>query len=174
MADPSGAWVIVWELTLSPQTTEPPLLLPLWPARQPPLRRPSRDNNVCIFGRSRNDRTGCVPVVHWSEQSLKRVYSTSARATPSLDGCRPVLLTSGCAREPKPRGKCARAGALRNTAASPRINRVLATLTAILPAGWLSLPVRASASTKSSPASARAGWARYSARAIPSSIAMSR
>ena len=61
-----------------------------------------------------------------------------------------------------------------NATASPRINRVLATLTAILPAGWLSLPVRASASTKSSPASARAGWARYSARAIPSSIAMSR
>ena len=78
MADPSGAWLPEWELTFSPQTIEQPLLLPLWPARQPPLRRPSRDNNVCIFGRSRNDRTGCVPVVHWSEQSLKRVYFISA------------------------------------------------------------------------------------------------
>ena len=55
-----------------------------------------------------------------------------------------------------------------------RIDHVLATLTAILPAVWLSLPARASASTKSSPASARAGWARYSVRAIRSSIAMSR
>src|SRR5206468_12095933 len=64
--------------TFSPQTIERPLLLPLWPARQPPLRRPSRDNNVCIFGPSRNDRAGCVPVAHWSEQSLKRVYPTRA------------------------------------------------------------------------------------------------
>jgi len=77
MADPSGACVLVWEPTFSPQKIEQPLLLPLRPARQSLGRRPSRDNNVCICGRSHNDRAGSVPVVRWSKQSLKGVYPTS-------------------------------------------------------------------------------------------------
>jgi hypothetical protein len=73
----SGALVLVWEPTWPPRTIEQRLLLRLWPVWQPPVRRPSRDSNVCICGPSRNDRAGCAPVVHWSEQSLKRVYRTS-------------------------------------------------------------------------------------------------
>jgi hypothetical protein len=110
MADPSGAWVLVWEPTFSPQTIERPLLLPLWPARQPPLRRPFRDSNACIFGRSRNDRAGCVRVVHWSEQSLKRVYPTLRACATPRGGLSSLLLIGGCAREPKPRGRRARRG----------------------------------------------------------------
>src|SRR3954464_9977116 len=109
MADPSGAWVLVGGPTSWPQTIERPLLLPLWPARQPPLRRPSRDSNVCIFGRTRNDTAGCVPVVHWSEQSLKECTPPSAlerRHSSTL--VVQYFDRRTCAREPNPRGRCAR------------------------------------------------------------------
>ena len=69
-AGASGALVLVWEPTWPPRTIDQPLLLRLWPVRQPRVRRPSRDSNVCICGPSRNDKAGCAPVVHWSEQSL--------------------------------------------------------------------------------------------------------
>jgi hypothetical protein len=75
MAGWSGALVLVREPSW-PRTVEQPLLPQCWPARQLPVRRPYRDSNVCICGPSRNDRAGCAPVVHWSEQSLKRVYLT--------------------------------------------------------------------------------------------------
>src|SRR5205809_4012959 len=74
-ADASGALVLVRGPTWPSRTIEQSLLLRLWPVRQPPVRCPSRDSSVCIFGPSRNDRAGCAPVVHWSEHSLKRVYS---------------------------------------------------------------------------------------------------
>ena len=56
----------------------PPPWLRLWPVRQPPGRRPSRDSNACICGPSRNDRAGCAPVVHWSEQSLNKECTVPA------------------------------------------------------------------------------------------------
>ena len=80
-AGASGVLVLVWEPTWPPRTIEQPLLLRLWPGRHPPVRRPSRDSNVCTCGPSRNDRAGCAPVVHWSEQSLKRVYRTNCTCT---------------------------------------------------------------------------------------------
>jgi hypothetical protein len=64
-ADASEALVAVWEPTCPPRTIEQRLLLRLWPLRQPPVRRPSRDSNACICGPSRNDRAGCAPVVDW-------------------------------------------------------------------------------------------------------------
>ena len=72
-----GASVRVWESTPSP-TIERSRLLRLGPERQPPVRRPSPDSNVCICGPNRNDKAGCAPVVHRSEQSLKRVYRKRA------------------------------------------------------------------------------------------------
>jgi hypothetical protein len=85
-AGASGPFVLVWEATWAPRTIEQPLLLRLWPVRQPPVRRPSRDSNVCICGPSRNGRAGCAPVVDWSEYSLKRVYLTNCTSTmPGLD-----------------------------------------------------------------------------------------
>lgn len=71
-AGASGVLVLVWEPTWPPRTIDQPLLPRLWPVRQPPVRRPSRDSNVCIFGPSRNDRAGCAQVVRWSEQSLTK------------------------------------------------------------------------------------------------------
>src|SRR2546428_3959893 len=41
---------------------EQALRLPLWPLQQPPLHRPSRDSNVCIYGPSRNEQAPCAPV----------------------------------------------------------------------------------------------------------------
>jgi hypothetical protein len=68
-----GVLVLVWEPTWAPRTIEQPLPLRLWPVRQPPRRRPFADSNICTCGRIHNDRAGCGPVVHWSEQSLKKV-----------------------------------------------------------------------------------------------------
>src|SRR2546422_1596545 len=75
---------------------EPALRLPLWPVQQPPLHRPSRDSNVCIYGPSRNDRAYCAPVVLWREQSQMRVYA-------SLGAFPPVERTRTARRRPLPR-----------------------------------------------------------------------
>src|ERR1035441_108471 len=76
-AAPSCALVLAWEPAQPLPTIEQPLLLRLWPVRQPPAGRPSRDSKACFGAPSRNGRADCAPVVHWSEPSLKRVYRTA-------------------------------------------------------------------------------------------------